>query len=205
MTIKVRFNSRRNPKQTTHRNINDNNLTLTWCPQLSSKKWALPFSLLSCFDHGPLPIFKCCDIWENTIPLCSPIIVRKGYWEITGPTLPTCSTPHPVSPRNDSDQKIGIQLSQSAHRTVTMGTPYLVIILPFILEDVDFGYSRGQCAIRLDHVLSFLRDERTERNWGKRRKNYWKMTEKVVYLPQSSISTRASCRGRGQIDLGNKG
>lgn len=65
---------------------------------------------------------------KNTIPLCSPIIAGRGYREIIGPTLPTCRTSHPLSPRNDSDQKIGVPLSQSAHRTVTMGSLYLVII-----------------------------------------------------------------------------
>lgn len=119
--------------------MKENRLTLTLCSQLGSKKWALPFALPFHFDHDSLPIFKRCDIWKTQSHFGLLSSLEGGYREITGPTLPTCSTSHPLAARNDGDQKIGVLLSQSARRTVTMGSPYLVIISRFLTLRRCFG------------------------------------------------------------------
>lgn len=99
----------------------------TWFQKISAAICSAVFH----FDHDLLPISNRCENFD-TIPLWSPIITGRGYREITGPTLSTCNTLRRCSPRNDGHQKIGVLLSQSARRTVTIGSPYLVIISHFL-------------------------------------------------------------------------
>ena len=96
---------------------------------------------------------------------------RGGYREIAGPTLPPYSTLHRLSPRNDGDHKTGVLLSQSACRTATMGSPYLVIISRFLpprccsaITQKDGGIQRVQF-----FLFFFLKDERQEEREKERR------------------------------------
>lgn len=108
------------------------------------------------------PIFKRCDIWKTQSHFGFLLSLEGGYREITGPTLTTCSTSHPLPPRNDGDQKIGVLLSQSARRTVTMGSPYLVVISRFLRLGRCSGYYRGRWGEPEDTALIFFKDERQE-------------------------------------------
>ena len=108
------------------------------------------------------PIFKRCDIWKTQSHFGFLLSLEGGYREITGPTLTTCSTSHPLPPRNDGDQKIGVLLSQSARRTVTMGSPYLVVISRFLRLGHCSGYYRGRWGEPEDTAFIFFKDGRQE-------------------------------------------
>ena len=171
-----------------------NHLTLTLCSQLGSKESVPPFALPFHFDHDSLPPFSNAVTFEKHNPTWSVIIAGKGYREITGPTLATCSTSHHISPRNDAEQKIGVLLSQSACRTVTMGCPafghhfslsYTETLFSPITEE-DKGSQRTPCLFFLFSLKMRDKKKKTRRDE--------KMTE-VLYRLQSSISPIAPYRG----------
>lgn len=168
--------------------MKENRLTLTLCSQLGSKKWALPFALPFHFDHDSLPIFKRCDIWKTQSHFGLLSSLEGGYGEITGPTLPTCSTSHPFSPRNDGHQKIGVTLSQSARGTVTIASPYLVIISHFLTLRRRFRLllrkMRGARGHSVDFFFFKMRGQKKEKK-GRRDWNALPPTE--LYLSNGPL------------------
>lgn len=125
-----------------------------------------------------------------------PSSLRGGYKEITGQTPAPCSKSPPPPTRNDTDQKIGVPLSQSVHRTATMGSPYLLVISRFLTASCHLRLLSRK--MRLARRHDFFFKIREKKVGGKQKEGGKCFTpRRAPSLPWSVVS--------GQIDPGNKG
>lgn len=102
-----------------------------WHYAVTSKNWVLPFAPPFHFDHDLLPIFKRCDIWKTQSHFGLLSSLEGGYEGNS--RADTAHLQHITSSLSKKWRQpwIDVLLSQSARRTVTMGSPYLVIISRF--------------------------------------------------------------------------